>query len=326
MADIVGEITGAALGACVGSFLNVVVWRLPRGAFLADGSRSICPQCRAPIPWWRNVPIVSWLLLRGRAACCGKRIAARYLLVELLTAVLFWGLVVWPPSHLAAWPPNWPGTGAFLLHAFFVSILVACTFIDIDHQILPDRLTKPAMVVGVLGSLVLPDAYGRLNVPSLSAGNQHLLFSAVGLVAGFGTTWVVRWLASALFRQEAMGRGDVKFMGAIGAFLGWENVLLTFFLGCVYGACGGVVHRMVTGQAYVCFGPFLAAGALTSLFFSDAVLAFTFETWPRWQSNNPIAPVLTLAVGSLALVFLFFVIRRGRNRAPATTRSTREGP
>lgn len=316
MTDIVGQITGALLGACVGSFLNVVIWRLPRGAFLADGARSICPHCRAPIPWYRNVPILSWLLLRGRAACCGVPIASRYLLVEVLTASLFWVLVRWPPSHLPAWPPNWEGTAAFVLHAFLVAVLVACTFIDIDHQILPDRLTKPGMVVGVAGALVVPEAYGLVPVPSLSVANQHFLFSVLGLLAGFGSTWGVRALASALFRKEAMGRGDVKFMGAIGAFLGWQSVLLTFFLGCVYGAVGGVLHRAITGHAYICFGPFLAAGALTSLFFGEQVTVFLLDTWPRWQETHPIAPVLMLSVAGLALIALFFIIRRGRNSEP----------
>lgn len=316
MADLVGQITGAVLGACVGSFLNVVIWRLPRGSFIADGSRSICPHCRTPIPFWRNVPIVSWLLLRGRAACCGKAIAVRYVVVEALTAFLFWALVVRPPSELPAWPPAWPGSAAFVLHAILVSILVASTFIDIDHQILPDRLTKPGMVVGIAGALLVPEAYGVLYAPRLSLQNQHLLFSVVGLLVGFAITWAVRALASAIFRREAMGRGDIKFMAAIGAFLGWQSVLLTFFLGCVYGAFGGLVHRAVTGHAYICFGPFLAAGALTALFFSEDVLHFLFVTWPRWQETYPAAPLLTLAVAGIALVSLFIIIRRGRDRQP----------
>src|SRR5690606_27152625 len=187
MTDIVGQITGAVLGACVGSFLNVVIWRLPRGTFLADGKRSICPNCREPIPWYRNVPIVSWLVLRGRAPCCGARIAVRYVLVEAVTALLFWALVVRPPSGLVAWPPNWPGSGAFVLHAYFVSTLIACTVIDIDHRILPDRLTKPGMVVGVLGSFVVAEAYGRLAVRA-SPTAQAVLFSAAGLLAGFALT------------------------------------------------------------------------------------------------------------------------------------------
>ena len=311
MTDFVGQVTGAVLGACVGSFLNVVIWRLPRGTFVADGSRSICPQCRAPIAWYRNLPVLSWLLLRGRAACCRARISPRYLLVEALTAFLFWALVAYPPSELAAWPPNFAGTGTFLLQASLVSILIACTFIDIDHQILPDRLTKPGMVLGVLGALVVPQAYGALPIP-VSLANQRLLFSVVGLLAGFGLTWGVRALASLLFRKEAMGRGDVKFMGAIGAFLGYENVLLTFFLGCLFGAAGGLLHRVVTGQVYICFGPFLAAGAMTALFFGEPVRNFLLVTWPQWQETHPMAPVLVLCLTGVALLSLFIIIRRGR--------------
>jgi leader peptidase (prepilin peptidase)/N-methyltransferase len=311
MTDLVGQCTGALLGACVGSFLNVVIWRLPRGTFLADGARSICPHCRAPIPWFRNLPVVSWLLLRGRAACCGARIAWRYPLVELVTAVLFWALAAYPPSGLNPWPPTWSGSGAFLLHACFVAILIACTFIDIDHQILPDRLTKPGMVIGVAGALAIPAAYGALPAP-VSRANQALLFSVVGLLAGWLLTWGVRALASFVFRKEAMGRGDVKFMGAIGAFLGYENVLLTFFLGCLFGAGGGLLHRLVTGHAYICFGPFLAAGALTALFFGPPVTHFLLVTWPRWQETHPSAPLIVLCATGLALLSLFIIIRRGR--------------
>lgn len=313
MTDPVGQITGAVLGACVGSFLNVVIWRLPRGTFIADGSRSICPQCRQPIPWFRNLPILSWLLLRGRAACCGARISPRYLLVEALTAFLFWGLVVHPPSGLVAWPLNLTGTLAFLLQAFLVSVLIACTFIDIDHQILPDRLTKPGMAIGIMGSLAVPQAYGSFPAP-VSVANQAVLFSASGLLAGFGLTWGVRALASLLFRKEAMGRGDVKFMGAIGAFLGPQNVLLTFFLGCLFGAFGGLLHRVVTGQAYICFGPFLAAGALTALFFGEPVTHLLLVSWPQWQETHPIAPVVVLGLTGIAFLSLFIIIRRGRTQ------------
>ena len=313
MTDTAGQAVAVALGACVGSFLNVVIWRLPRGTFRSGGRRSHCPQCSAPIPVTRNIPVVSWLLLRGKAACCGARIAWRYPLVEALTAAMFWLLAVFPPSGLPAWPPNGDGTSAFLLHAGFVSVLIAGAFIDIDWRLLPDLLTIPTMVMGVLGALLLPAAYGDLGIRGIPLPAQALLFSLVGMGAGAGLTWGVRAVSGWLFRQEAMGFGDVKLMAAIGAFLGWQDVLLTFFLACALGALVGIAHRFLTGDLFICFGPFLVAGAMITMFVGDAVHEFMFVTWPSWQHANPASPFLLLALGLVAILLLVVIVRRGRS-------------
>ncbi len=313
MTDLAGQAIAAALGACIGSFLNVVIWRLPHGTFTSGGRRSHCPHCRAPIPARWNIPVVSWVVLRGKAACCGGRIAWRYPLVEAITALVFWLLAVFSPSGLAAWPPAWPGTGAFVLHAIFVSALIACTFIDIDHRLLPDRLTIPAMVLGVLGSLVIPAAYGDLGIRGVSSEARALLFSLAGMSAGAALTWTVRAVSSWLFRQEAMGFGDVKLMAAIGAFVGWQDVLLTFFLACALGAIVGVAHRLVTGDLFICFGPFLVAGALLSMFVGEFVQEFLFVTWPTWQRANPASPLLLLVLAIVAVLLLVVIVKRGRS-------------
>ena len=306
----------ALLGAIVGSFLNVVIYRLPHGTFFSGGSRSVCanPECRAPIAWHDNVPVLGWLWLRGRARCCGARISVRYPLVEALTAALFLLLWVLPPGPVGPLAGDRlvpTGLLAFAFYAFFVSNLVANSFIDVDHRILPDVLTKSGMAAGLLGSVLVPGLAGRFGIVGLAPAVDSLVFSGVGLVAGFGITWAIRALARAAFAKEAMGFGDVKLMGAIGAFLGWSDVLLTFFVGCVLGAVVGVVHRWLTKDAYICFGPFLAAGALIVLFAGDSLLR-VLASLQEWQVTSPAAPWVVAAFTAVSTVLLIVLVRRGR--------------
>ena len=303
------------LGAIVGSFLNVVIYRLPAGTFWSAGARSVCanPECEAPVPAYLNLPIVGWMWLRGRAKCCGFRLSPRYPLVEALTALLFFLLWMYPPYRPAfidgQW--DWMGLTSFVLFAFFAANLIANTFIDIDHRILPDVLTKSGMVVGVVGALIVPGLAGRFELASLSPRQDSVLFSLVGLAVGYGATQSVRLSAQWLFRKEAMGFGDVKLMGAIGAFLGWEDVLLTFFVGCVLGAVIGVVHRLLTDDAYIAFGPFLAGGAVITLFVGDSIRE-GFAAWQHWQQTSPYAMHIVLGGSVVSLILLVVLIRRGR--------------
>ena len=310
------------LGAIVGSFLNVVIYRLPRGEFRSKGSRSVCPACGAAIRWFDNIPVLGWLLLRGRARCCKASISPRYPVVEALTALLFgllWFYGPLAPMVVADPPPGAAGAAllepwkllGFAFQAWFVAVLVACTFIDIDHRILPDALTKPTMVIGCVGALFVPGLAGRFHLDGISPALDSVLFSGCGVAVGYGATLAVLEGARLLFRKDAMGYGDVKFMGAIGAFVGWEGVLLTFFLGSVLGAVGGTIHRMVTGDAYVFFGPFLAAGALLALLCSDWLLA-RMDDFQRWQLSDPNAAWVLAASAVVSLVLLFVLIRRGR--------------
>ena len=317
------------LGAVIGSFLNVVVYRLPRGEFFAKGKRSVCPACGARIAWHDNVPVLGWLLLRGRARCCGARISPRYPIVEALTAALFAALWLYPPSGLALAATDLEAAAvlAFALHGFFVANLVANSFIDIDHRILPDELTKSGMVVGCVGALLVPGLGGEtFAIHGVSPALRSLLWAAAGLLAGAGATWAVRALAGPVFRQEAMGLGDVKLMGAIGAFVGWQGALLTFFLGCLLGAGFGVLHRFLTGEAgkgaahrwqtgdrEIWFGPFLAVGAVIALFARHELLAL-LTAFQEWQRTSPTAPMVLLPAAVLSLISLVFLVRRGRAR------------
>jgi leader peptidase (prepilin peptidase)/N-methyltransferase len=307
-------LTAAILfGACVGSFLNVVIWRLPRGTFFSLGQRSVCPACGKRIAWYDNLPIVGWLLLRGRARCCGTAISIRYPLVEAITASLFAALWLWPPSGRALDAHALDGLAllAFAFHAFFVATLVANTFIDIDFRILPDELTYSALVAGLIGAFVVPGLAGSFDAPGVAPALRSFLFSAVGAAVGFGVTAAIRTGGSMLFRKEAMGFGDVKLMAAIGAYVGPTDVLLVFLIASVVGALYGIGSVWMTRDPRIAFGPFLVVGALVTLFAGDALRTFLFDTWPRWQTQHA-SPWLLVVVGLVCLVLLFVLVRKGR--------------
>lgn len=322
-------------GAITGSFLNVVIYRTglklseefaaeageqPPGKvrFAQLGSRSVCPSCGARIPFHYNLPVFGWLLLRGKAACCGATIRIRYPFVEAITAAGFGCLVA-----LAQGSPRAEAmpVAAFFLWAFFVADLVANTFIDLDHRILPDKLTRPLLVVGLVGGMLLGPAFAG-GLPEdfttrVSPAIGGLLASGAGALCGWGLTFGIRALGTALFRQEAMGLGDVKLMLAVGAFLGWPGALLTFFLGSLTGAVGGLFGRVVGADMHrIAFGPYLALGALMTLYGGHPLMHFATRTLPEWQAEtfaDPRAAVGMLVVG---MILLIWVVRRGRSRRP----------
>lgn len=260
------------IGACVGSFLNVCIYRLPAGkSIVSPGSHCACGQ---PVAWYDNIPIFSWLILRGRARCCGRSFSVRYPMIELLTAALFvlcW--VLFPPAKaMCGW--------------LFVSALIAATFIDLDHLIIPDAFTLGLGVAGVLLSFLVPalhdQASGLYPVDSLRAGVESL----TGLLVGSGLVLWIALLAEAILKKEAMGFGDVKFLGAIGAFTGWEGAVFAMFGGAIVGTVWvalAMIWQKIAGKpasvappaetpegepteiglgAHVPFGPMLAIGAI----------------------------------------------------------------
>jgi leader peptidase (prepilin peptidase) / N-methyltransferase len=340
------------LGAAVGSFLNVCIYRWPVDLSINRPRRSFCPQCKQPIPWHHNLPLISWLALGGRCANCGAKIAFRYFAVELVTALLF--LAIWQRF-------SWQVAIAYWI---FVSFLIIGTFIDFEHFIIPDRVTIGGTIAGVACSIVVP---ALMQTDSrAAAGIRAVLAAALGYVilwivleAGkiaFGRkriafdgptqfTWTKRDDEDAHFTvgteeslwseyfarekdrlllqcdevriddreygnvtldfrydrvnadghvlmlddvthisgvtrelvipREAMGRGDLKFLAAIGAFLGWRAVLFSLFAGSLLGSVIGLVTLMVgkpVWSAKLPFGPYLAFGALTWMFFGETVL------------------------------------------------------
>jgi len=341
------------LGATVGSFLNVCIYRLPRDLSVNEPRRSFCPSCQKQIPWHQNIPLVSWLFLRGRCANCGSRIAFRYFAVELLTALLF--LAVWRqfPWQVA------------LAYWVFVSLLVAGTFIDFEHFIIPDEITIGGTIAGLVASFIVPA------LMSTDSRWTALLTSALSALLGYLVLWVVleagkkafgkkkirldaptafQWtrkgddadfvvgeekaLWSEYFSREhdllilhcdeavidgrnvgkttlrfhynrvtlngeeialdtleqisgvvreleipreAMGRGDLKFLAAIGAFLGWRAVLFSIFAGSLLGSLVGLATLLIgrrVWSAKLPFGPYLAFGALIWMFCGAALLGW----------------------------------------------------
>ena len=234
-----------AFGLCVGSFLNVVIHRLPFGDSLVwPGSR--CPNCFHAIPWYRNVPVVSWLKLCGRCAHCRYPIAIRYPAIELTTGLLFAGLAM---TSLAP--------GQFLVLAYFASVLVAAAMIDFDFFILPDVLTYQLAIVGIVLQLLVFDMPWLQLAAAVSIGPAILL--------------AIRFLYWAIRRQEGLGLGDVKLMAGVGAFLGVDGALFTLVVGSLFGSIVGL--GLVAGaragmRSQLPFGPFLVLAALLWLFLS----------------------------------------------------------
>lgn len=209
------------LGAVVGSFLNVVIYRVPAGrSIVSPGSQCACGQ---PIKWYDNIPVFSWFILRGRARCCGRPYSFRYPFVELLVAGLFlWSWLVFPPAKaLVSW--------------VFLSGLVCATFIDLDHLIIPDVFTIGGAVAGLLLSLGVPALHGYEGADILANLIQAGADSLFGILIGSGMVLWIALLAEAVLKKEAMGFGDVKFMGAIGAFCGWQGTIFSLFGGAMVG-------------------------------------------------------------------------------------------
>jgi leader peptidase (prepilin peptidase)/N-methyltransferase len=235
-------VVAALFGACIGSFLNVVIFRLPLGQSIVSPP-SRCPKCGYRLKWYDNVPIFGWLLLGGRCRHCKNLISVQYPLVELVTALLF-VLVVWvtPPGPL------------MVSRLLFVCILIALFGIDLEHQILPNSITLPGIVAGVLLSFIAPPGWRD---------------ALLGVLLGAGILYAVAGAYYLWRREEGLGMGDVKMLAMIGAFLGWKAVLVTMVLSSFSGAAIGLA--LVAAQRggmklALPFGTFLALGALVAMF------------------------------------------------------------
>lgn len=260
------------LGASLGSFLNVVIYRLPRGLSLIRPGSS-CPACGARIAWSDNVPLLSYFLLRGRCRRCGGTISARYPMVELMAGLL----------TLAVFVKSGPSLRA-LAELYLVLGLVAVTFIDLEAMIIPDRITLPGMAVGLGAAVLAPDQTllgpwlgGWLMEAGLTQFRLlSLSGSILGLLLGGGLVWVIFQLYYLVRKEEGIGGGDFTLLAMIGAFLGWRAVLVTMFLGSVAGLAAAVGTGLRQGELRarmkLPFGPFLSLGALIYLFYGESLL------------------------------------------------------
>ena len=261
---------GGLLGLIVGSFLNVVIYRLPKmmerqwvadcaemtGQPLAEQERfnllvprSRCQACGHPIRWYENIPVLSYLFLRGQCSACGVRISPRYPLVELVTGLLF-AWCVW----------RWGATGTAVAWCGFSAALVALTLIDWDTTLLPDSMTLPLVWAGLIAA-----ALGLTGVPLADA--------VWGAVAGYLSLWLVYWGFKLLTGKEGMGFGDFKLFAALGAWFGWAALVPIILMASVIGALVGIGMKL-TGSlregGVVPFGPFLALAGLTAMVFGPA--------------------------------------------------------
>jgi len=241
--------TAFCLGAIVGAFLNVCIYRIPAGQSVVSPPSS-CPGCGARIRGYQNIPILSWLLLRGRCASCKVSISLRYPFVEAFSGFLF-AQVFWAFGISLMTPVYW----------LFVASLVVITFIDLDHQIIPDVISLPGIVVGFLCSFFIPW------LPWVD--------SLLGILLGGGILLAIAWLYEVLAKREGMGGGDIKLLGMIGAFLGWKAIFPVVFFASVAGTLIGVplmLAKRKDSRFALPFGPFLAGAAVIYLFWGPLII------------------------------------------------------
>lgn len=246
-----------ALGLVLGSFINVVVARLPRGkSIIRPGSH--CPRCKKAVLWYDNIPVLSYLLLRGKCRSCKKSISIRYPIIELLTGLLFAAVQVrfgWSPFLFVR---DWP----------FILILMSIVFIDLEHRIIPDVLSIGGLVLGLATCWF---EYGPGWISSIS-----------GACIGFGTFYSLAWIYYRVSGRHGLGGGDIKLLAMLGAFLGPPGVLMTVLVSSVFGSFVGIGWAVLTRKkdmmkVSIPYGPFLVIGALCYYLLGD-------EIWPRFMT------------------------------------------
>lgn len=266
-----------AMGACIASFMNVCIWRIPRNESVVSPP-SHCPNCNAPIRWYQNIPILSWCCLRGKCANCHKPISVRYTIVELLGGILFlvayfqWGI----PFFFRGGAPMYglqPLQTLWTVPVFWLVFtgLILGSFIDLAEQWIPDRVTIGGMILGVPLSVLVPELQRE------TAWLPALCWSVGGLVFGFGFLWLVGFVFSKIVKKEALGFGDVKLIGAVGAFFGPAAVLFTIIVSSFVGALvGGILllrgKAKLGGFTAVPYGPFLALGVVVWMFWGPGIV------------------------------------------------------
>ena len=265
-----------SFGACVASFLNVVAWRVPRGESIVSPP-SHCPKCGAAIRWRQNVPILSWLALRGRCASCREPISPRYVVVELLGGVLFLA------AFLQLRDADFASPLVVLRLAVtwtWIALMIVGSMIDFDHKLLPDFVTVGGMVLGVLYHGVLSLAL-FFNPPAHSIirlFDYSIIHSLLGLAFGFGLLWLIRFFGSKAFGREAMGMGDVFLMGAVGALFGPVAALFALVVSSVFGSAVGVGMVALSKTKFgrfveIPYGPYICLGCLCWMFFGPQLVS-----------------------------------------------------
>jgi leader peptidase (prepilin peptidase)/N-methyltransferase len=269
---LIGTLFAALFGACIGSFLNVCIYRIPLDLSVAR-PRSHCMACQTLIPWYWNIPVLSYFMLGGRCRVCKTPFSFRYALVELLTAFLFVLVcVAYPPANTAPILGfvRLPSLAAVPVMWLFLSGLIIGTFVDFDHYIIPDSVTIGGTLVGLVVSALVPELHGA------AVWWGGLKASAIGAALGFGLLEAIAVLGKLAFKKDAMGFGDVKLMAAIGAFLGWQAVLFAIIASSLFGTIVGVALIAMGKRqlgSRLPFGPYLALGAAVWVFWGPRIVA-----------------------------------------------------
>ena len=245
------------MGLCIGSFLNVCIYRLPREESIIKPA-SHCPNCKSSISWYDNIPILSYLFLKGKCRRCGWRIPVRYPLVEALTAI---ALI----SYYHLWGLNLVMFSFFL----FTAGLIVATFSDFETQTIPDQVSLGLIPVGLIFSYfnpILKDIY---------RGNP-ILNSLLGMIVGGGIIYLTGIVGKLMFKKEAMGFGDVKLLAMIGTFMGWKWIIFIYFLAPFFAISVALYKKIRYGQEYIPYGPYLAFATVFTLLFKDKIMKIFF--------------------------------------------------
>jgi leader peptidase (prepilin peptidase)/N-methyltransferase len=271
------------LGLVVGSFLNVCIWRLPRGATIGRPVRSFCPRCGRILRWYDNIPLVSFILLRARCRYCGGPVSWRYPAVELLMGLLL------PLIYFRQGVQEGTDVGQLTVMMLVTGLLVLASAVDVEFTIIPEEVTVFGIAGGLLAGFLLPQLHvGVASYATFESltGRLHLdglIGAAVGAVGGGGMVLVFGLLGRLMFGREALGFGDVMLMAMVGAFFGWKVVLMAFFLAPFVGLLYGVPLLIARGEHEMPYGPFLTVGAVLVLVFRSDMCRWAelIEDLPR---------------------------------------------
>lgn len=245
------------LGLMVGSFLNVCIYRLPRHLSVAKPKRSFCPSCEKKIAWHDNIPLLSFMLLRGRCRHCGAEIPSRYFVTELLCGLMWMGL----------WRFFGP-TSFFAVGLVFFSILLAIIFTDFETGLIPDTLSLTGLALGLIFSTIFPELQKE------ALWYRGLLYSFYGALGGGGFLYIMALVGDFVFKKESMGGGDIKLLAMIGAFLGIKQVIFVFFLAPVLALPFGLYIKFRKKEETIPYGPFLAVTAAMFYLMGDKIIAY----------------------------------------------------
>jgi len=251
-------ISSFIIGLIVGSFLNVCIYRMPKSQSIV-APRSFCPSCEHTIPWYDNIPILSFLLLRGRCRFCKASISVRYLVVELLTGLAFLTLV----SSFGIGPKT-------IIYMALTCGMIIATFVDFEYQIIPDEITYGGMILAIILSPIFPQLHGA------ETRLQSLLLSLAGLLTGGVVIYLTGVMGKLIFKKEAMGGGDVKFLAMIGALLGYQKVLLIFFVAPFFGSAVGIFMKLKYKAEIIPYGPYLSLATFMVIIWGEKILQYLF--------------------------------------------------